>query len=1601
MNFPTPIKIFPTNPQCVGSKNVPKGKKLSYSGFLLKYLLSTGKEIKEFKQYPETKSFANEKKIVNNDLKLSSKFSSNPDPTIDEIQQAINPALFNYEKYSKSILPNIPDTSFGIFAQAKVFTQSKTSTSLTLTTIEVALHRFLIMNIFNIMRNDHSHDAEFLRLISFLFKFQFTFIEEAIYLLSIVFDKLTSCLNSSSMEPSSESFISGFASLCVDKMITTEDHFISNEMHKFLMTYLMKKVVQFDLSQNHLLLIALTKTSLPILQINQNFFVDPIIDSVVFLLTAVLESVSSSNPNPFILNKRKEIMNFVFINDLVRFEALLMENFQMKEKILKSIPDLTIRYINYQIESSPVFESITGQEFTNFSTTEADYFKVDISNEQIDDQIIESDNPVTIDMMVSALNEDKFISFATKCELPFKMDDLNISNFIQAINMNQDSSYIQNLLKQFALNIFLETKIHHNMKSATKFILLLHILKMLQRHNLENLLQLLNTSINGNFINELSSTFVFEEQYFFFTTPLTDTSLTYWFMNIHTTQYPLEKMISIEKEIPSDLELYENARKLFVHFICSIFQNKPKDVLNMIKGKLTKETIPEVSNWFIGLLRILFSITPDLTTKAMSDTDFFNILGPYLKRMHRYYRYYLKNPNMSTIAEFSNKFRLNAMMFTIQMFRVPNSKKLMLSSLRIIDFLFEILYEEEFIDIVLTFIQQGLQYSDPIRILTLIIRTIRHCTSSYKTKPNCLKLLNHFLISIASCLNQQITNSFIETNLYSLICQIPQNLMPTTPNNENIILYIVNNVLLVICGMAKGNRTMKKKLVKVFKDQKLANTLSQMKLNKESTDILLKLIFERDINVNECTSAVIKFNKAIPFVHSALLNKPEYITVFRFILFITQKSFANKIHIYRTNLFSSFLDEMRKYLMDEDLNDKKTEFDIMLDIIQTVSLNFFRPQMLIEILKAFRVTEKKNNRTWIISRFIKIFGNILNDTSKQFDSFTASSNSLAISPSFFHFDGYSSKLTILGQNKYADITNGNGQSFSFVCRFQLEKEYLKRKRPRLLSFILSTNVRFEFYFDKNHLYYQYYDLNKQLKKAEKIDFTFKINVWYTMIIRGNSNDKLEIFINSADRIATFPIPNTLFTKFISFTICNTSLHKKRRDYELICNVASIYLFQQSLSNERIKDIMSLPIEFRYSFKQSTQHIFPNLPMSLFTDVKFEKSLLFVFNANKFDDNQPVNLISSENIYAEFIGCRLPYNSSFLTSIINFGGIEVFLPLIDQVDMPNRSNEENQQFLISLLKLFLLLNNSCDMLELHFTQSNGYKSLAHTFSKLSPYLLTNDVFNALINLYFSLRYGKSRTDMILDFLLNYNSWSKLTVNQFIDLNSICILPTIIHEFESEINIPNYRNVYRHSVPFSYLLSIIVEINNDEIRFCYLQIFMSLVKYTFERSNQEYFINLTFKLTGNKQRQFLLILDEIVEKDYGEFHHQLTNPLFYSNLVSLASQDEITRKTVIKIFINGRKYITKEPIQFDVAILRFIRSLNVSAISDDEWNSIEKMVIQHSNAIRFTSAITVLLPLLAYYSYFASPQLSENFIHQLNLIMIECNESSVNFLITSPN
>lgn len=1157
-------------------------------------------------------------------------------------------------------------------------------------------------------------------------------------------------------------------------------------------------------------------------------------------------------------------------------------------------------------------------------------------------------------------------------------------------------------------------------------------------------------------LNILSNLFVFDVKYF-----------------------PLVKDEKYSQFNPVHLFLYHNLRYSVLATINRNFKNFPSEVIELLITKIDTTNSLEISNMFQILLNEIYaSNIPEFLHFGMNNEKLFPVLIDYVAKMRKcFYLNANKYIELKALNKKENEEQLkgnlkyiheihecrkSVMLFLILLTLESNTIYTLYSKEAPVSLMADECFENIFSKIALDFLLHGLEIVDtrysnsgkeshksPLVVVSrvvmrLIFDCVRQSEKLIDQRRQYLNLILDTLIIMKEAIqvNQQpLIKAFVRCNILPLLLLLPERLIlgskkkiNNNGNNveqkdeklEDLKIDILDQVIYIICALAKGNNDFKKVSYKHL--IKFANFLRKRKLKDSTINALLQLLFEKEVSLHNLQEICeILFNHALIILHTSLeKDYQHYLIVFEYISKIAQHSYANRLRIFQANFphfIINYLTRQNKqttvnYESNEELDARIKSIEVLWKIYQVVSTDLYKPSTFVNSFYLMKVKNKQ--RYWYTSRILSIFGNIL---SKKVSQKTASS--------YFHFSSRKSgiyvpridlttklekkdsiqKVAQQDDNSDNEIADG---TWTFCCVFLIDNivyEY-SINNSCLVSFtsqssLLPTNSqpnkkvfpsKLKLILNPPELFLVFESPVQNFVTKEKLNMKFRPCVWYNLVLTISKLKYIKIYINGtkifhkninqldlSPVLENFSVANSFSCPFsINKNYNILSIRKQRNqemindliknlnsdnDSSLICNLACCYLFCKKLSHLLVSDIAKLPFDYVYSFISSNQYLFSNLPESLFTG-EIEQSLVFCYNARLCDNkNVCINLKRNGKVgNGIFNGDIVPYN---LTSITSFGGLKIFLPLFDQIDLPidhtsdichvkedteAETNEERRQFLVTLLTIYSSCIHLSEEVENTFCNEKGIKALCHELTVINPDDWSIEAFKLLYQMYVSLRSEQNKFEMVQYILVNPNVWQNLSVKNHNELKDACLMTLVQSNLKND-----HLNIFLKYAPFTHFLITVLTIKNDEIRSIYWNIIVTYARYGLVKPNETQrlfifaFSDDSFyryhEINYINQIQALKALYKIVSNKFCDFHMFLTNSNHFYHFILLAqSNSEVIRMyglkflLLIKEYMESKAIIDIPPIPINQAFIAYINLMSLESVSHYSWDELLKLVFK---------------------------------------------------------
>ena len=1049
-----------------------------------------------------------------------------------------------------------------------------------------------------------------------------------------------------------------------------------------------------------------------------------------------------------------------------------------------------------------------------------------------------------------------------------------------------------------------------------------------------------------------------------------------------------------------DLGFFCLIRNSIFRLLSHCFVDTPEyapDVLTAV-SEIFQNSSPQMADEANKFFSILFKYNPNAFLEAMRKTNICEILVKYQMRLQSMQINIINNKIDSKFIDFVGQSRVQSL-HLVDIFLTDNSTCCFLfCSSEFVKMLFHFLFEPMTQEFALNLIGRGLHldyesfdHKTSDILYDNLFSTIKDLFKEsllHKDDKQWIHLIIIFL---------QLMRQVLSMNRKSLLKSIDKfkfmedsSRLPSIASDIESHMKIVNCVLKCYVPILQANVKMQKcaahaPLTNILKE------ISGLSFGNETIDILLQIVFEQDISLSNLPKqAEIHNQKMIPFLHECTKHLEQHPIIFDFIASICSPSITNKLKVFRSKMPITIIQYIQSFPINSEINStQRKSINALLNLFVTVSSFVFQWKTFFASIQSMRPvtrsiennSKKETYRSWwttdLISCFIKIVSTPVHKSPS----------------SFFHFDGRHTGITLPTIN-CSYLQNG----LTFMIRFELSAVWgLPTTKPRLLSFVTSSNQRLEIYFDYNKLVveYQKNDRAPQIKCSP--DEVFMPNHWYHLAITIN-NSSIIFYINgSLSQIYTLKRALKLDGKIENGRIANiTTVSSKLQSFPscempLIFNMNCIYLFRISLSPETIALMAKLPIDFVYSFSPSPSNMYSDIPqecLALFSE-SIDNNLVFCYNARMTVDNECANLarnnVGNANVRAHII----PFSTSFSDVTTNIGGLKTFLPLFKQIDLPIEKEDNNHatDFLTSLIGLFSEFCHSSETIQAEFVNSDGFKCLADIFLTINKPTFQKKVINQLVFFYNILKADEYKIAMARDFWFNFTLW-KHTSND--------IQQYVISNYKSRLfkDIKD-QSLMKEVTSVRTFLLLIYNQENNEIRNKMWEFVDYLASLKFTSQDQELFFKFAFieKRNTTVHLEVLQHMYNLMNNQVSNFNRIIEKHEFLDEFIKLFnSPSEEVRIRALDFMImfykqESNNVIAKFPRGIDIYFLKCIPVFNHHELTEVFWEKLLNIYFDKDLSNSSKKILQgALLPLICHLSIYYDTKFVRNFLNELSQSLI---------------
>ena len=734
------------------------------------------------------------------------------------------------------------------------------------------------------------------------------------------------------------------------------------------------------------------------------------------------------------------------------------------------------------------------------------------------------------------------------------------------------------------------------------------------------------------------------------------------------------------------------------------------------------------------------------------------------------------------------------------------------------------------------------------------------------------------------------------------------------------------------------------------------NITAGLKLIKFGTSIvdrLLSLVFEQPLSIKKLpTTTQIRNYFALPFLFNSTTHLSFHPLLMKFLSDVCTDSVSNKLRVFQAHLPEVIIDYLQNFPSQNEQSRIVTDsIAVSLRLFSIVSQYVFSVPTLFRCIQAMRTRD--GNRVWWTGQLLSLFSTYIENSAKS-------------SPcAFFYLDGRHTGFFL--KEEIPQITFSKG--WSFMCRFELDSFgwsniggvllYMQFKNGDSFSISVTNVTKNQQENDKkmnskgikiSYIPASYKSHSNSIGNndtnskywSEVIDtFEIQSNKWYDLlfssdfnlyITSSNVNNNInsnQIFSHSLKNVKKIDLRQGVQTASIGNTPPLVA-----SEAPLVANISTFYFFTKTMNIKTVKLLLSLPLSFVFGFSPSERKLDPRLPELLFND-SFDSQLFLGINARKTDGSTCFNIAKRIDIQScTFRGVAFPFSTSFIDIINYSGGLKLFLPLFEQVNLPMYKEEnvnDNASFFLQLISMFQSFFQHSKLLEADFVRYDGFKAMSYSLMKIHPQHYMKNILYSLFIMCTILE-PEFRSIMIDEIWLNFNIWKRLTV----DIQSY-LYDTIFNEFRNSEN-------FRDHIQIGELCAVIAEQPAKELRTYLWRLLASMAQISFTSDEQDSLFSFLFlKENIPFQLEALQCFYELCKLNINDICLVFQRKrMFQPFLQLLASDQEKVRLISLKIIfiiyhfyksssnatINSSSILNSNlilPEQFDIVILTAVHQL----------------------------------------------------------------------------
>lgn len=902
---------------------------------------------------------------------------------------------------------------------------------------------------------------------------------------------------------------------------------------------------------------------------------------------------------------------------------------------------------------------------------------------------------------------------------------------------------------------------------------------------------------------------------------------------------------------------------------CFNLSNKENNTLFSTLHNFFYSVEPQIFDEAINIFTQLFKLKPIEFVEIASQTGIIEMLIFNSEKLQKLHIHLIKTNNQ--MEKFIEQTRIHLFTFFDLFLMECSSTEYFFKNEFYVKYLVSLLFEKSVTLFAIKLIQRGMLLSDTFEVFNAI-HFLFQIALKKMNDMNWIKMLNLFLVNIRSpfILNRStIMKSLINKEILLQISQIPDSVILLNPSffhiqlstessdtfeiRQNLInkmeeeeeekkeknienadysgdidcdiidpnseqVHLIKNVLFLIIILSRGSQPNSSYIAS--NEPYLSNiskALSRFKYGPEILNLLLELIFEKQMNVNDLPKkAEIQNHHALPFFFNSTKHLEIHGELMRYLSDVLSDSISNRLRTYQANIPNIIIDRITQFPSEPSvgsyLDRSLTE---SLHLFSVVSQYVFSVSTLYKCIRAFKPI-KEGFQMWWTAQLISLF-NIYVE------------NSLESSPAaFFYLDGFQTFFDIPSFSASL-ISKG----FTFVCRIQLDSNSSNSSSQSTLLYMESvTGFVFELLFVKMKLKVNFYSKKKNMNQTYKVKATtFSGNKWYDLIVTFSKSNMI-IFMNGKQIFGLemkYP-----FKEDVKYSII---ANNRKRNSPLIANISCFYFLNDSINSWTALEFHSLPLDFVFGFSILEKLLDKNLPISLF-DGRIESTLFIGANARMTNQSECLNFATRYSIgNATYKGCAFPFSASFIDVVGYSGGAKLFLPLFEQINSEIYGNEESQvnntsflHNLISLLATFFVHSSS---IETEFVKDGGFHAISYLLTKINSKYLNPSVIQELLNLWLAI--NQSHYEVMLKTVwLNFLLWDSLLYESQEFFYSK-VFASII---ESKTSIVSLH------LSITEFLTVIARQNNENIRYLMWPSLVILARNSFTKKAQDSLLSACF-------------------------------------------------------------------------------------------------------------------------------------------------------------